>query len=122
MHRMRWMPLALTLGASLAGEAIAETPEIGQFGIVGTGNVTITRIRTGLDADQFAIVTREPMINPAGCAVPDGYVATATKGGYKETYAAALSAMYSGKQVQVTLSDLDCAAQRPRVMGVQVIP
>ena len=122
MLRMRWMPLALTLAVIGASDAFAQIPEIGQYGIAGTGTVTIKKIRTGLDADQFAIETREPIMNPAGCPIPDGYVATTAKGGYKEAYAAALSAMYSGKPVQVTLSDLDCAAQRPRIMGVQVMP
>lgn len=100
----------------------ASADEIMQFGAVGSGTVTIKKIRTGWDNDQFAIETKEAIINPAGCPVPDGYLAHATQKGYKEFYAAALSAMYSGKPIYVAVSDLDCAANRPRIMGIHVSP
>ena len=92
--------------------------EISQFGALGSGNVTIKKIRIGWDADQFAIETKEPIVNPAGCLLPDGYIAHATQKGYKEFYAAALSSMYSGRPIYVAISDLDCVANRPRIMDL----
>jgi hypothetical protein len=49
-------------------------------------------IRTGWNADSFAIVTNEAIKNPAICPPPDGYITDSAQPGYKTYYAAALLA------------------------------
>ena len=114
---------ALALMMAIATPVHArEIPSIDPFGAFGAGLVTIKRIRTGWDADQFAIETKEAIVNPANCPVADAYAAHAARPGYKEHYTAALTAMYAGRPVQVIVSDNDCIASRPRIMGLHVAP
>jgi hypothetical protein len=120
MSRLRWMVLAMA--GACAAPSWAQEFEIGNFAAVGAGTVTIKKIRTGWDAEQFAIETKEPIVNPAGCSAPDAYVAHATRAGYKEHYAIALSAMYAGRPIHVVVSDNDCISSRPRIMGIHAAP
>lgn len=68
--------------------AVCASPAIAQTAIFGS----ISLIRTGWNADSFAIVTREPIRNPANCPTPDGYISNKSFPGYSTFYAAALTA------------------------------
>lgn len=87
-----------------------------------TGVVKVTQLRTGWDADQIAIETQEPYLNPAGCPAVDGYVSNASKPGHKEHYTAILTAMSTGMALRVVVSDTDCASGHPRIMGTFLVP
>lgn len=80
----------------------------------------ITKIRTGWGSDTFAIETNQQILNPAGCSSPDGYISTAADAGYKTHYAAALLAFALVKQVTIVVSDTECLASRPKILGIYV--
>ncbi|MDV6344738.1 hypothetical protein [Nitrosomonas sp. Is37] len=83
---------------------------------------TIKAIRTGLNSEQFTIVTNEQYQNPAGCFKPDGYVADSSHKGYYTYYAAALMAFMERSQIAVTISNKpgDCINGRPRLIGINL--
>lgn len=83
-----------------------------------TDPVTIIQIRTGWFQDAFAVVTQEPVINPAGCAVDDGYISYGAEPGYQTYYSAALTAFALGVPAVVTVSDTDCNSDRPVLIGI----
>jgi hypothetical protein len=89
----------------------------------GTGLVRVTMIRTGWNAESFAVVTEGPVINPAGCPSPDGYIAFQANRGYRTYYDAALLAFQTNARVQVVVSNQggDCPAGRPRIIGINVM-
>src|SRR5215467_10322600 len=74
---------------------------------------TIKEIRTGWNADQFAIVTNEPIANPAGCPTPDGYVTDSSQPGYNTYYVAAITAFVERAQIVVVAAEQGCVAGRP---------
>jgi hypothetical protein len=62
------------------------------FAQTSTG-ASITGVRTGWNADSFAVTTLETIVNPAGCPTPDGYISDKSFPGYNTYYAAALTAL-----------------------------
>jgi len=84
------------------------------------GPLTITKIRTGWNSDNFAIETDQPIVNPAGCTTPDGYIFDPSKPGHKTYYPAVFMAFASSKKVLVTVSDTECYLGRPRIWGINV--
>ena len=108
----RVVPVVLTLvtGISSLPETFAAQ----------TGPLQITRIRTGWAADQFAIETNQPILNPAGCPTPDGYALTYSDAGYKTHYAATLLAFSMAKPVMVAVSDTECVVGRPKIWGINL--
>ena len=101
--------LALTL-AVIASPAAAQTM---------TGG-TITMIRTGWNDDAYAIVTAEPIRNPASCPEPDGYLSMKPLPGYSTYYAAALTAYAVNQPIVITIHDTECAGTRPKLIGVNI--
>lgn len=83
---------------------------------------TIVRVGTGWDCDCFLVTVNRPVINPAGCPTPDGYMAEAASSGYKTHYAAALTAFSIGRPIYITASNSSCVHGRPRVIGVVILP
>ena len=81
---------------------------------------TITMIRTGWNADFFAIVTAEPIQNPAQCPTPDGYLSTSSHPGYSTYYAAALTAYSLSQPIVITTHNSQCAAGRPLLIGINL--
>lgn len=82
---------------------------------------TIKEIRTGWNAEQFAVVTRElPMSNPANCPTPDGYISESSQPGYQTYYAAAITAFVERAQVVVVIAEQGCIAGRPKLIGINV--
>jgi len=82
---------------------------------------SITLIRTGWNSDSFAIVTQEPIKNPANCPTPDGYISEKSLPGYNTYYAAALTAYATRAQpVQITIHDTECFAGRPKLIGINM--
>ena len=88
--------------------------------VTQTGPLPITRIRTGWVADQFAIETNQTIVNPAGCIAPNGYISNISDPGYKTYYAAVLMAFALGKKVTVIISDTECMASTPKIIGIYV--
>lgn len=87
-----------------------------------TNTVGTTRlIRTGWNSDQFAIVTNEPILNPAKCSTPDGYITDASQPGYNTYYAAALTAFVERVQINVIVDDRVCILGRPKLIGIDLI-
>lgn len=101
--------LALILAA---GPAMAQTV---------TGPLNVTSVRTGWNADSFAIVTLQATANPAGCPIPDGYVALKPQPGYDTYYRAALLAFQMNTRVQMSVDNAACIAGRPRMIGVNLL-
>lgn len=86
----------------------------------GTGNVTITGLRTGWNADQVAVIISGAIPNPAGCSMPDSFILNTTTPGYKTHYAAILTAMSLGRQVQIVVAPTGCLAERPVLWGITI--
>jgi hypothetical protein len=78
----------------------------------------ITGIRTGWGDDLFAAVLNVPVLNPAGCASPDGYISHVSLPGYHTFYSAALSAYEKGRPVTVVVNSTQCVAGRPTILGI----
>jgi len=83
-----------------------------------TGNVTT--IRTGWSDDAFAVVTTAEIRNPASCPTPDGYISHRDFPGYDTFYAAALRAFETNAVVDVVISDTQCFAGRPVLIGINL--
>jgi len=82
---------------------------------------TIKEIRTGWNAEMFAIVTREQqMLNPAGCPTPDGYITDSSQPGYQTYYAAAVTAFVERTQIVAVVAEQGCIAGRPKLIGINV--
>jgi hypothetical protein len=77
-------------------------------------------VRTGWNIDSFAVVTAEPIINPAGCPSPDGYLSEKSLPGYQTYYAAALTALVARRRVVITVQDTECVIGRPKLIGINV--
>jgi hypothetical protein len=81
---------------------------------------TITKVRTGWNADYFAIETVEPIQNPANCLVPDGYLSASSLPGYSTYYAAVLMAYSLSQPVVITVHTTQCAVDRPMIIGINL--
>jgi hypothetical protein len=86
-----------------------------------TGPVNVTMIRTGWDADAFAVVTLQPIVNPGHCPIADGYVAQKPQKGYATYYDAALLAFDKNARVHVTVANAGCVAGRPKLIGLNLL-
>lgn len=100
----------------------------------------ISDIFTGWNADSIRVVTRTPIVNPASCTAPDGYVltlvtnvTTTTTGantatstgnsvspvnGYQTHYQALLTAFSMDHPVKIVVSNTECVNNRPKLWGV----
>jgi hypothetical protein len=96
----------------LAGAAAAQTttPDLN----------TIVRLGTGWGSDVVGVNVNRPIVNPAGCSTPDGYMSESPHLGHKTHYAALLMAFATGRQVQITVSNAACVHGRPAIIGVSV--
>jgi hypothetical protein len=81
---------------------------------------TVKEIRTGWNSDQFAIVTNEPIANPAGCPTPDGYVTDSSQPGYNTYYVAAITAFVERAHIVIVIAEHGCVASRPKLIGVNI--
>ena len=81
---------------------------------------TIKEIRTGWNAEQFAIVTNEPIVNPARCPSPDGYLTDSTQPGYNAYYVAAITAFVERSRIEVIVDESACLVGRPKLIGVNI--
>lgn len=111
---MRYLPLVGA--AALLGATAIACPCHAQTHAVGT----ITVVRTGWNADSFAVVLNVPMLNPARCATPDGYITQASLPGYRTYLAAALTAYANKSPVQVVVHDSECFGNRPKLIGINL--
>jgi hypothetical protein len=108
-----WMSCLLcgVLGLGFAFAAQAQTE---------VGPVQIKMIRTGWNGDAVAVVTDLPVVNPAKCSTPDGYMTEIAAAGYKTHYAAILTAFAMGKKIRIVVAPNECVATRPKIWGVYV--
>lgn len=118
---------------ALAPVLLASTLAIGVIGLATpagavtmTTETTVTLLRTGWDADSFAVVTAAPIINPAHCATPDGYITAKSFPGYQTYYWAAqqafIDAYYNLPDVTIAVDDSRCFAGRPLLVGINIVP
>jgi hypothetical protein len=98
------------VGFAAASSAQTTTPDLN----------TIVKLGTGWGADIVGVSVNRPIINPAGCGTPDGYMSESPHLGYKAHYAALLMAFATGRQVQITVSNTVCVHGRPAIIGVSV--
>ena len=110
-----------TLAAGFAAVMLASSmaPAMAQ---VVTAPVNLTMVRTGWNADSFAVVTSQAVVNPAHCPIPDGYVSTKPAPGYASYYDAAKLAWQTSRRVQVSIDATLCVAGRPKIIGINVLP
>lgn len=107
-------PIAITLAAAAAALSVpAAGQPVSQAG-------SITMIRTGWNLDSFAVVTAEPIVNPAGCPTPDGYISDKSFPGYETFYSAALTAFIARCRVIMVVDDTQCIHDRPKIVGINV--
>jgi hypothetical protein len=107
---MRTLIVAIIL-AGIASPCLGQTM---------TGS-TINGVRTGWNADSFAVTTVEPIVNPANCPTPDGYISDKSLPGYTTYYAAALTALMTASPlVVVTVHNTECFGGRPKLIGINL--
>lgn len=82
----------------------------------------VKTVRTGWNADSFAIVLSGRQANPASCPTVDGYLADAAQPGYDTYLDAVLAAYRAGSLVTLAIDNAACAQGRPRLIGVNQIP
>jgi hypothetical protein len=109
MRTFAALAVALAVLAS-TGPAAAQTTMTG----------TISMIRTGWNDDSFAVVTVEPMPNPAGCARADGYITHKSLPGYSTYYAAALTAYAVRRRVMLVAHNTECYGGWPKLIGINL--
>jgi hypothetical protein len=79
-------------------------------------------IFTGHNADQFGIHTEAPTVNPAHCPLPNsGYATDSDQPGYRTFYAAVLLAFAVRANVEVVVDDEGCIADRPKMIGINIL-
>ena len=106
------MRLALLLTSCLAFTA----PLQAQTTVFGS----ITLVRTGWNAESFAVILSGPVANPANCATPDGYITEGSQPGYKTYYAAVLTAYATQRPVMAVVHNTECWGGRPKLIGVNL--
>ncbi|WP_434149223.1 hypothetical protein ACR2R6_18750 [Methylocaldum gracile subsp. desertum] len=107
-------PIAIMLAAVAAG---LSAPAVGQP-VHQPGSITM--VRTGWNADSFAVVTAEPIVNPAGCPTPDGYISDKAFPGYETFYSAALTAFVARRRVIMVVDEAQCFNDRPKIVGINI--
>ena len=83
-------------------------------------NTNISGIRTGWNGDFFAIVSADPVKNPASCPSADGYLSENSQPGYKTYYAAALTAYSINSKVTIIIDSTKCSLGRPKLIGINL--
>ena len=91
------------------------------FAQSSTGTITVSKIRTGWSTDMFAVVPVGAIINPANCVYADGYVSLSPAPGYQTFLSAALTAFALDTPVAVSVNDTACAANRPMIIGIELL-
>jgi hypothetical protein len=112
---MKWLARSFCLSLLVLSyaQAFAEDIEV---------TTQITMVFTGHDKDQFGIHTVAPTVNPAHCKIGDrGYATDSSRPGYQTFYAAALLAFAERADVMVVVDDEGCVADRPRLIGLNIL-
>ena len=73
-----------------------------------TGSVTLTQVSTGTTGLVYVYTTQATKTNPAGCSKDYAYAIESTIPAKKEFLAILLTALSSGKQVQLSVHDSQC--------------
>ena len=107
-----------TFTAIVAIVSLSAAPLVATAQTMRTG--TVTMVRTGWNSDSFAVVTAEPIANPAACPTPDGYLSLKPAPGYTTYYAAALTAYLAAKPAVFTVHDSECEGGRPKLIGINL--
>jgi hypothetical protein len=110
--RLPTMTIMLAAAAlGVAAPAVAQTMQ----------SASVTMVRTGWNADSFAVVTAEPVVNPARCPTADGYISDKSLPGYQTLYTAALTAIAARHHVVVTVHNTECFGGRPKLIGINLL-
>ncbi len=85
---------------------------------------TLKLVRTGWNADSFAVVLNAPQQNPANCPNGNnpnaGYVSDGSLPGYKTYYQAALAAYAVKGVVTVAIDNGACVGGWPKIIGIDL--
>jgi uncharacterized protein len=83
----------------------------------------ITEVFTGWNADQFGIFTADPVVNPAKCKRPTGYMTADSQPGYRTFYAAVLAAFAQRATVIVVVDETEghCVEDHPKLIGINIL-
>jgi hypothetical protein len=82
----------------------------------------IKEVFTGWNADQFGIITVDPVANPANCKLDThGYMTDSNQPGYHTFYAAALLAFAQRATVIVVVDERGCIEDRPKLVGLNIL-
>jgi hypothetical protein len=100
----------------VVGTVVFATSAMAQ--VTATGSITL--LRTGWNADSFAVVLNGAVVNPAFCSTPDGYISEVSMPGYQTYLSAALAAYQSRRTVTVTVRGDQCFAGRPVILGINL--
>jgi hypothetical protein len=112
MKTKTWLStLSAALGLLVSSTAFAEPVSV-------SGH--ITTLRTGWNADAFAVVLDVPMANPFGCVSPDGYILDKTMPGYDTLFEAAKLGFAEQPVVEVTFDGARCYGGRPVLIGLNL--
>src|SRR5581483_6959063 len=114
---LRWLCLAVCTLACCALFAASSRAES-----YATGNIAL--LRTGWNADSFGVVLNQPLLNPARCPIPDGYVSDSGQGGYDTYYEFVLNAYRKSWPITVVIDGTPgaCDIGRPRIIGINAAP
>jgi hypothetical protein len=117
---MRTLALISTALVTLSALGLLLSGGVAQAQTTMTG--TILGVRTGWNNDSFAVVTVEPMPNPAGCRRSDGYVTDKSLPGYSTYLAAALTAYSVRRRVMLVAHDTECYGDGgwPKLIGINL--
>ncbi len=83
---------------------------------------TIKTVRTGWNAESFAVVLNGPGQNPARCPNVDGYLSEAAQPGYETYLDAVLAAYRAGSTITLAIDSSGCVQGRPKLIGIDQMP
>jgi hypothetical protein len=113
---MKWFArfLCLPLLVGLCEPSWADPPHV---------RTQITEVFTGWNADQFGIFTADPVVNPAKCKHPTGYMTDGNQPGYRTFYAAVLAAFAQRATVIVVVDETEghCIEDHPKLIGINIL-
>ncbi|ULU27846.1 hypothetical protein [Dyella terrae] len=109
-----------SLGVCLAASSLFSATAAAQTQV---GPTTIRVFNSGWASDQFSIGNGSTATNPANCPSSDLYELGSTNGGYKTILATTLTAVSSGQNVSIVVSNTTCGSSgRPLIIGLAINP
>jgi len=116
--KLRFM--IVSLGLCVAASTLFSATAAAQTQV---GPTPIRVFNSGWNSDQFSLGNGVTATNPANCPTTDLYEIAATNGGYKTILATTLTALSSGLNVSIVVSNTACGTNgRPLIIGLTIQP